>query len=97
MISQDRGETWTEPIRVAKALPGFVSDPDDGFPLRTGDIIPEIAAGPNGSVYMVWQEATRRLAPRSPSRRHRTAGSPGGRRPSSSGTTRSSGSTTRTR
>jgi hypothetical protein len=61
MISQDRGETWTEPIRVAKALPGFVSDPDDGFPLRTGDIIPEIAAGPNGSVYMVWQEAT--LAP----------------------------------
>ena len=61
MISRDRGETWTEPIRVAKALPGFVSDPDDGFPLRTGDIIPEIAAGPNGSVYMVWQEAT--LAP----------------------------------
>src|SRR4029453_4738126 len=61
MISRDRGETWTEPIRVAKALPGFVSDPDDGFPLRTGDIIPEIAAGPNGSVYMVWQEAA--LAP----------------------------------
>jgi hypothetical protein len=61
MISRDRGETWTEPIRVAKALPGFVSDPDDGFPLRTGDIIPEIAAGPNGSAFMVWQEAT--LAP----------------------------------
>ncbi len=61
MISRDRGETWTEPIRVAKALPGFVTDPDDGFPLRTGDIIPEIAAGPNRSVYMVWQEAT--LAP----------------------------------
>jgi hypothetical protein len=61
MISRDRGETWTAPIRVAKALPGFVSDPDDGFPLRTGDILPEIAAGPNGSVYMVWQEAT--LAP----------------------------------
>ncbi len=49
------------PITVAKALPGFVNDPDDGFPLRTGDIIPEIAAGPDGSVYMVWQEAT--LAP----------------------------------
>jgi hypothetical protein len=61
LISTDRGETWTEPITVAKALPGFVSDPDDGFPLRTGDIIPEIAAGPDGSVYMVWQEAT--LAP----------------------------------
>jgi hypothetical protein len=61
MISRDHGATWTAPITVAKALPGFISDPDDGTPLRTGDIIPEIAAGPNGSVYMVWQEAT--LAP----------------------------------
>jgi hypothetical protein len=61
MISRDRGVTWTAPIRVAKAMPGFVSDPDDGTPVRTGDIIPEVAAGPNGSVYVVWQEAT--LAP----------------------------------
>jgi hypothetical protein len=61
MISRDRGVTWTAPIRVAKALPGFISDPDDGTPVRTGDIIPEVAAGPNESVYVVWQEAT--LAP----------------------------------
>jgi len=61
MISHDRGVTWTAPIRVAKALPGFISDPDDGTPVRTGDIIPEVAAGPNGSVYVVWQEAS--LAP----------------------------------
>src|SRR5439155_14164621 len=61
MISHDKGLTWSAPITVAKTLPGFVSDPDDGKPLRTGDIIPEIGAGPNGSVYMVWQEAT--LAP----------------------------------
>ena len=61
MISQDRGATWTAPITVAKALPGFVTDPEDGTPLRTGDIIPEIAAGPNRSVYLTWQEAT--LAP----------------------------------
>jgi hypothetical protein len=61
LISTDRGETWTEPITVAKSLPGFVSDPEDGFPLRTGDIIPEFAAGLDGSVYAVWQEAT--LAP----------------------------------
>src|SRR2546421_506003 len=59
--SKDRGATWTAPITVAKAMPGFISDPDDGTPVRTGDIIPEIAAGPNGSVYLVWQEAT--LAP----------------------------------
>jgi hypothetical protein len=61
MLSHDHGGTWTPPITVAKALPGFVSDPDDGTPVRTGDIIPEIAAGPNRSVYIVWQEAT--LAP----------------------------------
>jgi len=58
MISRDHGATWTEPIRVAKALPGFISDPDDGTAVRTGDIIPEIAAGPDRSVYVVWQEAT---------------------------------------
>jgi hypothetical protein len=61
MISRDRGSTWTEPITVANALPGFISDPEDGTPVRTGDIIPEVAAGPNRSVYIVWQEAT--LAP----------------------------------
>lgn len=61
MISRDKGVTWTEPITVAKALPGFISDPDDGTPVRTGDIIPEVAAGPDRSVYVVWQEAT--LAP----------------------------------
>ncbi|MFL6128679.1 MAG: sialidase family protein [Mycobacteriales bacterium] len=58
MISRDKGATWTAPISVAKALPGFVSDPEDGAPVRTGDIIPDIAAGPNRSVYVVWQEAT---------------------------------------
>jgi Neuraminidase (sialidase) len=42
-------------------MPGFISDPDDGTPLRTEDIIPEIGAGPNGVLYMVWQEQT--LAP----------------------------------
>jgi hypothetical protein len=61
MVSDDRGVTWSDPITVSKALPGFVSDPDDGTPLRTGDIIPDIGAGPNGELYVVWQEAS--LAP----------------------------------
>jgi len=61
MISRDRGATWTAPISVAPMMPGFISDPDDGTPVRTGDIIPDIAAGPDRSVYLVWQEAT--LAP----------------------------------
>jgi len=61
MISDDRGATWSVPITVSKAMPGFISDPDDGTPLRTGDIIPEIGAGPDGKMYIVWQEQT--LAP----------------------------------
>jgi hypothetical protein len=61
MVSDDRGVTWSDPITVSKALPAFVSDPDDGTPLRTGDIIPDIGAGPNGELYVVWQEAS--LAP----------------------------------
>ncbi len=58
MYSDDRGESWSSPIRVSKFIPGFVSDPDDGTPLRTGDIIPEIAAGPDGELYVVWQDGT---------------------------------------
>jgi hypothetical protein len=46
MVSDDRGVTWSDPIAVSRMLPGFVSDPEDGTPLRTGDIIPDIAAGP---------------------------------------------------
>lgn len=38
-----------------------MSDPDDGTPLRTEDILPEIGAGPNSELYVVWQEAS--LAP----------------------------------
>lgn len=58
LISDDRGATWSKPVTVSKALPGFVSDPDDGTPVRTGDIIPDIGAGPNGELYIVWQEAS---------------------------------------
>jgi hypothetical protein len=61
LISDDRGATWSRPLTVSKAMPGFVSDPDDGTPLRTEDILPEIGAGPGGELYVVWQEAT--LAP----------------------------------
>jgi hypothetical protein len=61
LISDNRGATWSAPIRITKAMPGYVSDPDDGQALRTGDIIPDIAAGPNGELYVAWQEAT--LAP----------------------------------
>lgn len=57
--SSDHGATWSAPTRVANFAPGTVSDPTTGARVRTGDIIPEIAADPRAgsdTVYMVWQE-----------------------------------------
>jgi len=62
--STDKGERWSRPIRVADMLTralfdGFgVRDPDTNFPLRTGDIIPEIAVDrSSGNIFIVWQDA----------------------------------------
>lgn len=55
--STDAGETWSEPIIVSAAMPGFIADPTTGAPVRTGDIIPDIGAGPDGTVYVVWQDS----------------------------------------
>jgi len=65
MLSTDKGRTWGAPIRVAELasraefLDTFgVRDPDTGFPLRTGDIIPEIAADPKSErLYAAWQDS----------------------------------------
>ena len=59
LISDDKARDRTDPGRQNHA--GLRQRPSDGEPLRTGDIIPDIAAGPNGELYLVWQEAT--LAP----------------------------------
>jgi hypothetical protein len=64
MRSEDNGETWSGPIEFERIVnPGVVRDPDDGEPLRpgdpvrTGDIIPDIAVDPNsGQLYAVWQD-----------------------------------------
>lgn len=59
-VSPDKGSTWLpkgRPVRVAKMMTVGVTDPDDGTPVRTGDILPEVAAGPDGELYAVWQDA----------------------------------------
>ena len=64
MRSEDNGETWSGPIEFERIVnPGVVRDPDDGEPLRpgdpvrTGDIIPDIAVDPSsGQLYAVWQD-----------------------------------------
>lgn len=62
--SLDKGGTWLpngRPIRIDKIRSGPVSipagDENAGQPVRTGDIIPDVAADPrNGNLYAVWMD-----------------------------------------
>jgi hypothetical protein len=55
--SPNRGVTWSGPIRIDKMIRPGIDDPEDGRPVRTGDLIPEIAVDPNtGQLYAVWQD-----------------------------------------
>lgn len=57
--STDHGATWSKPDTVAQADPSEIVDPDAHKPLRTGDIVPDIAVDPHsGKLYVVWQDAS---------------------------------------
>jgi len=56
--STDDGATWTKPKIIDDLRTVFVSDPNTGEAVRTGDIIPEAAIDPaNGNLYVVWQDS----------------------------------------
>jgi hypothetical protein len=61
--STDKGVTWSKPIVIAELGTIGVTDPETGEPIRTGDIIPDIAVNLNattpgyGDLYVVWQDA----------------------------------------
>ena len=58
ITSDDNGATWSNANVVSRFIPGVVHDPTTGEPLRTGDIIPEVAVDPragSNTVYAVWQ------------------------------------------
>jgi len=56
--STDGGATWTAPRIISNLGTVFVSDPNTGQTIRTGDIIPEPAIDPaTGQLYVVWQDA----------------------------------------
>jgi hypothetical protein len=56
--SADQGEAWSDPIQVARLQTIFVTDPESGEDVRTGDIIPDVAVNSNnGKLYAVWQDA----------------------------------------
>ncbi len=60
MRSGDKGASWAPQVVVSSHETVRVRDPRTGEPVRTGDIIPELASderpGTN-TVYMVWQDA----------------------------------------
>jgi hypothetical protein len=56
--STDDGATWSKPRFVQDIRTVFVTDPNTGEPVRTGDIIPEAAIDPaSGRLYVVWQDS----------------------------------------
>jgi hypothetical protein len=69
--SEDQGATWDKHATIVdhhNSFQGVVIDPEDPNTntrrVRTGDILPEIAADPNSeAVYLVWQDM--RFGPRS--------------------------------
>jgi hypothetical protein len=55
--SPDNGTTWSAPVKIADALTVGTRDPDSGASIRDGSLIPEIAVGAGGKLYVVWQDA----------------------------------------
>jgi len=55
--STDRGATWSAPITVGDMLAIGARDPTTGQAVRDGSIVPTVAAGPDGTVYVAWQDA----------------------------------------
>lgn len=56
--SNDKGVTWSAPIVINTLQSIGVVDRKTGEPVRTGDIIPDIAVSPeSGVLYVVWQDA----------------------------------------
>ena len=55
--SPNHGATWSDEIRIASMVNPGNYDPETGDPVRTGEIIPEVAVDPNsGQLYAVWQD-----------------------------------------
>jgi hypothetical protein len=57
MRSADKGLTWSPPITVAAAQTVGAQDPQTGAKVRDGTLLGSIAAGRNGVLAAVWQDA----------------------------------------
>jgi hypothetical protein len=57
MRSQDAGLHWSAPVQIAPIRTAQLFVPDDHFPIRAEDYLPDIAIDPsNGTIYVVWSD-----------------------------------------
>jgi hypothetical protein len=57
MRSRDAGLHWSAPARLAPIRTAQLFVPDDNFPIRAEDYLPDIAIDPtNGDMYVVWSD-----------------------------------------
>jgi hypothetical protein len=55
--SSDKGITWSQPFLISSLLAIGTTDPENGTKIRDGSILGEIAVGPDGKLYVVWQDS----------------------------------------
>ncbi len=55
--STDRGSTWSAPVTVADHRAVGTRDASTGTAIRDGGIVPTIAAGPDGTLWVAWQDS----------------------------------------
>jgi hypothetical protein len=57
MRSSDAGLHWSAPVKIAPIGTAQLFVPDDHFPIRAEDYLPDIAIDPtNGAIYVVWSD-----------------------------------------
>ncbi len=57
IVSDDKGKTWSKPIKVADLLSVGTVDPTTGAPVRSGGGLPQLSVGPDGTIYSVWPDS----------------------------------------
>lgn len=55
--SGDHGASWSAPVKIADIHAVGARDPDSGRDIRDGAFLGQITAGPDGVLYVVWQDA----------------------------------------
>jgi len=57
MASRDAGLHWSAPVQIAPIRTTQLFVPDDNFPIRAGDYLPDIAIDPtSGAIYVTWAD-----------------------------------------